>query len=315
MTNRAKQFVVQDAPWVLNWVAEEFRKSPYSLRNDGDHLTIVDEVGRREIWLSRANTVYAPDMANSFEYYFSSVESELRDGISVVDFSVPREHKLVGFDDFPLVFPSLAEPHQTCSQYLDFAELKPGDVVIDLGGYSGTTAIEFSKAVGPEGLVIVAEPDPVNANACRENFSRHATVNDLENIVLEEAAVSDQAGTISFSAEGAMGASSVDIVGDYRGDVIEVAAVTLADLIEKHAIDRLAFLKIDIEGAETGVIRTSETVLRSLRPRVVIEPHIVGGELNAAELTGLLEGYGYSCQTIEQFGVTLPLVTATPQGD
>ncbi len=279
-----------------------------------DRIAIVDRARKRQIWLSRANAIYTSDMAIFFEYYFNAVAPfQLPGGgDQVVDYSTPRFHKVTGFEDFPVLFPSLAEPYQTCEQYLDFARLQEGQTVFDLGCYSGLTAIAFSKAVGGTGRVISVEPDPRNFSACVENVNLHRRVNGLDTITLLPVAVSSTSGRLKFSAEGSMGSSAVSIVGAHRGAVIEIPCTTLDDLAKQSGVERVAFIKMDIEGSELEVIRNAGSFLRVHQSRLIIEPHIVNGALCTGELIALLTSYGYECNVIAQIGLSAPLLTATP---
>ena len=61
-----------------------------------------------------------------FDFYFQAVTPFELDGRKIADFSTPRFHEVVGFDDFPVQFPSIPEPYATLDQYLSFAGLKDG---------------------------------------------------------------------------------------------------------------------------------------------------------------------------------------------
>jgi len=122
------------------------------------------------------------DMINFFNYYHESTDP-IRVKINgtwrdLVDFSTPRFQKISGFDDFPIMCPSLVEPFITTQQYLDFATIQSDQTVIDLGCYSGLTSIAFSKAVGPNGRIISIEPDPVNFICCEKNIFQHMRSKD-----------------------------------------------------------------------------------------------------------------------------------------
>jgi FkbM family methyltransferase len=274
------------------------------------HIEILDKARLRQIWLSTRNAVYVSDLVNDFDYYFDSVTPRQEGDWQIVDFSTPRAHNVTGFIDFPIVCPSVAEPYSTCQQYLDFAQLQPGQTVIDLGGYSGLTAIAFSKAVGATGRVIVVEPDPLNYATCVENLVSHRDTNRLDNITLVSAAVMGTAGALSFSSEGSMGSSATGIVGNCRGNVVQVQGITLSDLAVQYNLSNVAFVKMDIEGAELDVVTKSGDFLRHYKPRMVVEPHHIYGVLPDKQIVELLTGYGFTCELIKQPGVHLPLITA-----
>jgi FkbM family methyltransferase len=283
----------------------------------GDCLDIVDDTRKRIIRLDRRNKVYVTDMLNSFDYYFGSASPirVRRDNLNFqcVDFSTPRYQQVVGFDDFPLMCPSLTEPFITTRQYLDFAELRDGSVVLDLGAYSGLTTIAFSKAVGPQGRVLALEPDPDNFAAAATNIAAHRRINRLSNVDLILAAAHSERGVLSFSSEGAMGSADASVVGKLRGNVIDVEAYSLLDIADLHKLHRVDFVKMDIEGSEEPVMTSSGEFFRRFRPRIMIEPHMVRGTLSDQAIVRILDGFGYECRIIEQHGVKIPLVTGWPR--
>lgn len=295
-------------PGALSYLADRDARHATHVAVSGRHIDIIRNIDRATIRISRANAVYVPDLINSFDYYFSSVVS--RDG--VVDFSSPRPQSIVGFDDFPIVCPSLAEPFVTTQQYLDAARLPRGGIVLDLGAYSGLTSIAFAKAIGPTGRVIALEPDPINFAATRANIATYETTAGATNIHLVQMAVAGSTGTMALSSEGAMGSAAASVVGRYRGKTVSIPACTLADLAARFDLPKVDFIKMDIEGSEEPVLAASEDFFRRYRPKLVIEPHIVNKTLSDAGVRAALSRFGYRCETIEQTGVSLPLVVASP---
>ena len=282
-----------------------------------DHIEIAEKHGDRAIRIARSVAAYLPDMIRHFDYYFGSttpVDATRRGGNRrLVDFSTPRFHEVTGFADFPVLCPAMTEPYVTAQQYVEFAQLREGDSVIDLGGYSGLTSIAFSKRVGPRGKVIVLEPDPANFRAARTNFDYHRRINGIDNIVLLPFAIAGRRGSLDFSAEGSMGSADASIIGGFRGAVIQVEAVTLEDLVDRTGLTTVAFVKMDIEGAEESVLAVSGNFFRKHAPKIIVEPHVVAGASSERGVRSLLSGFGYECRSIAQTGLTLPLVTGTPR--
>lgn len=279
-------------------------------------LDILRPGTRSMIRISRSNYIYIIDMIESFDYFFNSAMpvSILRDGeqYELVDFSSPRLHNVAGFDDFPVLCPSLTEPFSSIQQYLDFADLTPGDTVIDLGAYSALTSIAFAKVVGPSGRVVALEPDPSNYKASQQNIAANRRVNRIDNITLVPAAISDRRGTLQLSSEGAMGSSFASIVGKHRGRIVDVECLTFHSLIERENLSKVDFVKMDIEGAELVTVLGSKDFIEVYRPKFIIEPHHVGKVLTSTPIVEFLTSLGYKCSVIEQPGLSLPLVTATP---
>jgi FkbM family methyltransferase len=123
----------------------------------------------------------------------------------------------------------------------------PGDTVLDVGAGAGEEVELFSKLVGPSGRVYAVEAHP-GTFAALETRCRDA---GLVNVVPVHAAVSDHAGTVSFSDDESYLENR--ITAGPAG--FSVPAVTLDELIDRWALDRLDFLKLNIEGAEEAALR------------------------------------------------------------
>mgnify|MGYP006144897423 FL=1 len=319
--NKSRDFaahaVTRLTPTLIKYLADKETRKRFKYLSNNSFIDINEKKSTRSIRIARGNAVYMLDMIRSFDYYFNSTKSirikqsgHWRD---IVDFSTPRFQSISGFLDFPIMCSSLTEPFITAQQYLDFAKLKPGDVVLDLGSYSSLTSIAFSKVVKGAGRVIALEPDPVNYKCCEINIAQHSRSNQLSNIDLINAAVSNSNSTLKFSSEGAMGSSAADIVGAYRGDVIEVPCLTLSEIARKCRLARVDFIKMDIEGSEQEVIESSKEFFEKYRPRIIIEPHMINRTLTDKAIISSLTDFGYKCSIIEQSGVNLPLVIGIPR--
>jgi len=101
------------------------------------------------IRLARKSSLYLVNISNQYYDFIKAVTplNFLRGGklYKLVDFSTPRFHNIAGFDDFPVMCPSLTESHATNQESIDFAALEPSDVVFDFGSYNGLTSIAFSN--------------------------------------------------------------------------------------------------------------------------------------------------------------------------
>ena len=303
-------------PSLFYYVADKAARRGVRVREMGDAIDIVRPADLQIIRIAKANALYLPLVTESFSYFFGSarpVRIRTRQGLhDLVDFSTPRLHQINGFDDFPVLCPSLTEPFITTEQYLQFAQLSEGQVALDLGAYSALSSIAFSKAVGRAGKVVALEPDPLNVFAAEANIAEHRRVNGLDNIVLlTAAAAAEGPRRLQFSSEGAMGSALTSITGRHRGDAVEVKAVTLQDVADKINLKRVDFIKVDIEGSEVPVLLGSEKFLRHFRPRLIIEPHFIDGKLTADAVISFLTSIGFHCKVITQTGLlSLPLITA-----
>lgn len=272
----------------------------YVLKKDGlsikKHKLFFDIITNdgRCIRISRKHKVYLSDIINSFEYYFTAVYPIEIDGIRLVDYSTPRFHEISGYDLHPIIFPSFAEPMVTSTQYLEFAKLSNGSIVLDLGAYSGFTSILFDQRVGKDGRVIAVEADEINIKYIKKNFFLYEKITGKKIELLEGAVWENNDGLI-FSNEGNMGSSAVSIVGEHRGTISRVSSFTLNEIAGKYNLQNIDFIKCDIEGAESVVFKDSE-FFNKYRPRIVIELHMIGASNTFQACVDQLSKFGYICR-------------------
>lgn len=182
--------------------------------------------------------------------------------------------------------------------------------MIDLGAYSGLTSILFKEKVGSLGRVIALDADKQNIEACNKNFSLYKKLTS-NNIDLVFGAIWNHCNGLSFSSEGNMGSSAVEIVGN-RGQTEQVRSFTLSKIAKYANLDYIDFIKCDIEGAEAVIFEDGD-FFNSYRPRIIIETHLVSGEETTEKCIRDLSKYGYICKRIIQEGVGLPLLECYPK--
>ena len=260
----------------------------------------------------RAHFLYLQHMIENFGYYVESVVPICIDGMKLVDMSGPRYHRLRGFADIPFLFPSHTEPYSTTAEYLEFANLQKGDVVLDIGAYAGVTSIIFAQLVGSIGHVYAFEADELNYRCARINIEMAAKVMGIENITLMRKAVWSHSRGVLFSNEGAMGSSAVAISGGKRGIDLVVDSITLQDFFTQYGLRHADFVKMDIEGCEIEVLVSSARFLNRMKARLIVEPHWVDGTLSTERCRKILESAGYKVGVRVKVGESEPLIEALP---
>ena len=125
-----------------------------------------------------------------------------------------------------------------------------GNVVIDVGANIGVFTIKAARQVGPTGKVIAIEPEPGNLALLRKNAKHLANV-----VVVGKAASSSKGREKLYGAPKSWLFSTTDN-DNYGLGYIEVEADTVDNIVSELGLDRVDFIKIDVEG--TGPERNGE---------------------------------------------------------
>lgn len=145
---------------------------------------------------------------------------------------------------------------------------KPGDVVLDIGGCWGDTALYFATLVGPRGKVYTFEFDPESLEIMRANLSLNPEL--ASRIEVVEHALWDRSGDTLAVAQGGRMTTAFSAQGQ---DTLNVQTITLDDFVAHAGIDRLGFVKMDVEGAELRVLSGAGEALRRFAPRLAISAY------------------------------------------
>ncbi len=160
---------------------------------------------------------------------------------------------------------------------------QPGDIIVDIGAGRGEDVFAFSRAVGPTGCVWAIEPHPTSF-AILEKF---CALNGLSNVTTLNYACVDQPAELQIETMPVWESNYVR-PGDASPTSHAVQGVTFDSLAERYGIDRIDFLKMNIEGAERTAIPGCRDALARAR-NVCIAAH----DFRAAR------GEGESFRTLE----------------
>lgn len=141
----------------------------------------------------------------------------------------------------------------------------PGDIVLDIGGCWGDTALYFASQVGESGRVYTFEFDPESLQVLRANLALNPELAPRVEIV--ERALWNRSGEVlGFRQAGASTSlTSTPQTGDH-----EVETITVDDFLSERGLETLSFVKIDVEGAELAVLEGARNTLRRLHPKLAI---------------------------------------------
>ena len=168
-----------------------------------------------------------------------------------------------------IVLPSLfADNSYLCEGPYEYeaVRLEANDVVIDAGANVGL----FSGVAAAKGCRVFAfEPTPVTLGFLQKNLSFY------NNVTICPYALCDTEGTVSFNvntnfeADKSLGSNSM-LRRNPAFDVIDVESISLDTFVERSGIDRIDFIKADIEGAERLMLRGAQKTLARFSPRLAL---------------------------------------------
>jgi FkbM family methyltransferase len=182
----------------------------------------------------------------------------------------------------------------------------PNMVFFDVGAQVG----QYTLLAAAAGAVVHSfEPDPATYRLLEHNVR----TNRLTNVHLNSCALAEVSGDAIFypSTPENIGKGSLRTQSNFSGAAFPVACLTLDDYVQRHGIDHIDLIKMDVEGAELHVLRgASKTLSASRKPRLLIE--FLDSTLDlfgdsCAKLAEHLQGAGYKLFRIEPTG-PVPLV-------
>jgi FkbM family methyltransferase len=120
-------------------------------------------------------------------------------------------------------------------------------VVLDLGSTTGDFCILASRKVGPAGRIIAVEPNPNDYEILQENIRRNKCLN-----------------VIPFNI-GVTGKRDLEEI-KFRGTTFTFKTDTLDNILKSlHNVGHFDFIKMDIEGYEYDVVKSSIDIFRRAR--------------------------------------------------
>jgi FkbM family methyltransferase len=146
--------------------------------------------------------------------------------------------------------------------------LNPGMTVLDVGAHHGFYTLLASRKVGSQGRVLAVEASPRES----KKLQLHLAINRCKNVQLECCALGEAEGRAQLHVVlgGQSGRSSFRNPGASEPTVtIPVHIKCLDSMLAAHDIERVDFMKVDVEGGELSVLKGGIELL-SRRPRPVI---------------------------------------------
>jgi FkbM family methyltransferase len=145
-------------------------------------------------------------------------------------------------------------------------QAESGDIVFDLGGCWGDTALYFAEKVGKTGHVFSFEFIPGNVELHRLNQSFNPGHEKL--ITLVENPISEISGINIYYKD--FGPGSKISFYEFDGQNGVTKTLSIDDFVKINSINKIDFIKMDIEGAELLALKGAINTIRKFKPKLAI---------------------------------------------
>lgn len=145
--------------------------------------------------------------------------------------------------------------------------LRKGDVFVDVGANSGVFSMKAARCVQEEGCVLAIEPLP----DMLYTLYRNVTLNGFSNVRLRNFCLSDHTGRAEFWINHGRPTCSGLVRHDEKASRFSTLCLRLDELAAIEKLNRLDYLKIDVEGAESRILAGASGLIRQFKPIIQVE--------------------------------------------
>jgi len=189
-----------------------------------------------------------------------------------------------------------AATNKVLAQYV-----KKNDVVIEAGANLGSETLLLSKLVG-NGTVYGFEPNPHTF----ERLGMNVSINNLANVKIFDCALGEKNGNIDFNiypkdfCNPGMSSKYMETAITQK---ITVAQKTIDSFVAENRVEKVDFLKMDIQGAEMDLLMGAANTIGKHHPTIFLEALAIYNDTNA--LYQKLQDYGYNVNLIGDESLSL----------
>lgn len=146
-----------------------------------------------------------------------------------------------------------------------------GEVVVDVGAFIGFYTMRASRLVGSRGKVVAVEAEPSNFEALLFNLK----LNQANNVIPLNLAAWDKEAMLDLHIfQENLALNSLTHLHGNSAKSIKVKARPLDAVLEELGVEKVDWVKIDVEGAEVEVLQGMEkTISHSPNLRLLVELH------------------------------------------
>ena len=234
-------------------------REQYKLISQSCRILNKDEKGF-ELWETSKGPLWAPP-GSEFKYYFEYIVPGL-----------------------------LTE--QECNEYgTEKQGVRPGDIVLDCGAHIG---VYTKKALAAGAKMVVAiEPSPENIECLRRNFSKDINAG---RVIVYPKGVWNREEEISFKKEKFSVQDHIIQESEGGDQIIHIPVTTIDKIVSELKLEKIDFIKMDIEGAEQNALMGAQQTIVTHHPRMAIACEHTDEHLkNAQRVSAIIRGISDYC--------------------
>lgn len=172
-----------------------------------------------------------------------------------------------------------------------FFKVARGDIVIDIGAWPGHFIYSIMDTASK---IIAIEPEPHNFKDLKQKFQACPNV-----IVIKKATWNCKRKVPLYIGKRSDAHSLISGVQAGNGVIVTkrkvmVEADTLGNVISSLQLERVDFVKMDIEGAELETLEGAKNVLRKIPKIVIASYHVREGRRTVKEVDNILIANGFT---------------------
>lgn len=149
--------------------------------------------------------------------------------------------------------------------------VEPGDTVIDGGMCYGDTSLFFAHLAGESGRVVGYEFEPGNLAIMADNFALNP--GHAPRITVRHNAVWNVSGDEPRFALAGPATTVLHPGSETQLASMVVKTLTIDDLVAEEGLDRVDFIKLDVEGVELQALQGAVDTLRRFRPKLALSAY------------------------------------------
>ena len=179
-------------------------------------------------------------------------------------------------------------------------KIEMGNIVVDVGANIGLHTLNMARIVGNAGQVLAFEPDPSNFEILKKN----AKLNNYKNIILEQKAVGDKHGRTTLYQSDHPGKHRIFPQTEQAKSQVQVELTNLDNYFDSDMIDKINFIKIDVEGMEFGVLKGMKNILKNNKNIKILFEFVPKDTIEAGfipiELLNYLKSNGFKLYCMDE---------------